>query len=167
VRRIFLHPTAATRDVEVLPALRLDPADNVIGTGEQFVFDEAKEDIVSTGERLDASWYIGFSHARVDVEGRSRSIAAMWNNWFPPLVHQDRWRQGFAPEQIEILEALLAKARKEWDNPFERRRFLKLLVEEHDGYLLPPSLVDEAAIFIEQIRKAQAEADTEGAPFPI
>jgi len=154
-RRMFVPQELLPKDIEVLPALRLDPADGTIGNGELHEFDKQASEMVATGKTISAEWFLEHSMSRARIEGLSRSIAATWDEWFSPLVHQGRWIMGLSPAQMQIIEALLREAYSHWDNPFKRRRFIKAMVEEHEGYLLPPNIIRQASEFAEYARQAE------------
>jgi hypothetical protein len=158
--RMFIAKEAPPEDIEVLAALRLDPAHGTIAAGEVHEPDPQEGKLVPVGEKIDASWLLKHSLTRVRVEGLARSIAATWDRWFSPLVNQQRWVVGISPMQLRIIEELVRKTFVYWDNPFLRRRFLKVLLEEHEGYLLPPEIVRDADVLAEMIRNAEENKST-------
>jgi hypothetical protein len=153
--RMFIDKKAQPEDVEVLAALRLDPAHGTIAEGEVHAPDPQEGNLVPTGEKIDASWLLKHSLTRVRIEGLARSIAATWEPWFSPLVHQQRWVVGISPLQLRIIEELVRMTFVHWENPFLRKRFLKVLLEEHEGYLLPSEIVSDAEALVEMIQKAE------------
>jgi hypothetical protein len=63
-----------------------------------------------------------------------------------------------APLQIRIIEQLVRKISAASDNPFKRRRLLRLLVEDHEGYALPPWILEEEDGLLEIIAEEEKGA---------
>ena len=110
------------------------------------------------GDEITTSLLLGHSEARVRAEGLARSTAASWDDWCTPRLHQSAWQVGMAPVQVRLIEQLVHKSLTVSDNPLERRRFLNLLVEDHKGYALPPSILDDAEVFIKMINEQKNKA---------
>jgi hypothetical protein len=149
-RRMFMAAGVQRADVEVLAALRLDPADGFVPPGR--VCDEAASEGVGTaGDEVTATHLLVHSEARTRAEGLARSTAATWDEWCTDRLHQSAWQVGMAPLQIRIIERLVRMAFAVSDNPFKRRKLLNILVEDHKGYALPPSILQDADALIKMI----------------
>jgi hypothetical protein len=150
--RIFTVAGTARRDVEVLAALRLDPSQGLVRPGR--LSDEAAADGLGTaGEEITAEQLLVHSETRVRAEGFARSTAATWHEWCTPRLHQAAWQVGMAPLQVRIIEQLVRKVFAVSDNPLKRRKLLKILVEDHAGYALPLSILEDADEIINMILK--------------
>jgi hypothetical protein len=53
----------------------------------------------------------------------------------------------------DVMDVLVRKACAFSGNPLRRRKLLHILVEEHEGYALPPSILDDADAVIELIQQ--------------
>ena len=155
--RLFMVPDTATEDIEVLTSLRLDPAQGLVGPG-QLSPEAADAGLGKAGDEITTSLLLGHSEARVRAEGLARRTAASWDDWCTPRLHQSAWQVGMAPVQVRLIEQLVHKSLTVSDNPLERRRFLNLLVEDHKGYALPPSILDDAEVFIKMINEQKNKA---------
>ena len=93
------------------------------------------------------------SERRVRLEALARSTAATWDEWFVPRLDRSAWAVGMAPLQLELIEQIVRAAFDAFENPFKRRRLLKVLVTDHDGDALPPWIVEQAAELIRMLHE--------------
>jgi len=150
--RMLIKTGMLCKDIEVLAALRLDPRDNLVLPGR--ICDEAAAEARgSVGEEITAVQLLGHSESRVRTEGLARSTAATWDECCTARLHRTAWQVGMAPLQIRIMDQLVSKAIGVNENPFKRRKLLNIIVEDHKGYALPPSILQEADKLIEMILK--------------
>ncbi len=155
--RMFMAAGTSCKDIEVLAALRLDPAQGVVRPGQ--VCDEAAtEGIGRAGEQITLGQLLSHSESRVRAEGLARSTAGAWDE-FSPLKRLG-WHVGMAPLQIRIIDQLVRKVFGVSQNPFRRRELLKILLKDAEGLFLSPDTVQEAEESIERVvRKKEASQD--------
>jgi hypothetical protein len=158
-RRMFVSPSATLADVEVLAALRLDPADGVVRQPGVVSAEAAAAGFGTAGDPILPEHLLAYSEARVRAEALARSTTASWDTWCTPRLHQSAWETGFAPLQLHVIEQLVRRAAKVSDNPFERRKLIYILVEDEKGYGLPPSILDIADELIARIRQRRSAND--------
>jgi hypothetical protein len=149
-RRMFTSSDVGQAEIEVLASLRLDPADGIVSSG-RVVDKAAAEGFGNVGDEITPATLLTHSEGRVRAEALARSTAATWDEWCSPRVNQSYWRNGMAPLQLHVIEQLVRKALKISDNPFKRRRLLDVLVRDHEGYALPPWILEQADALIESI----------------
>ncbi len=148
--RMFIAAGTSCKDIEVLAALRLDPAQGLVQPG-QMCDEAAAEGLGRAGEQITALQLLGHSELRARTEGLARTSAGTWDKWCTDRLHRRMWQIGMAPLQIRIIETLVLKAIGVSENPFMRRKLLSILVEDHKGYALPPRILQEADAIIEMI----------------
>ena len=154
VNRMFLSPHIQPEDVEVLSALRLDPSQGIVPPGE-VIGEAAEAGYGNEGDKITAADLIKYSRLRVETEALARSETASWDTWCEPRLHQSAWQVGFAPLQLDIFRQLIDKVCTVIEHPMERRKLLYILVEDHEGYALPPGILDDADEIIRRILDEQ------------
>ena len=159
--QMLLPPGASREDVEVLAALRLDPSEGFVQPGR--VSDEAAgAGVGAPGSEISASQLLGYSEQRVRAEGLARSTTASWDTWCTPRLHQSAWQVGMGALQVDVIERLVGKAAAVSENPFKRRKFLYLLVKNHEGYALPPTILEDADELIRLIHEHEEAEPARG-----
>ena len=93
---------------------------------------------------------------RARVEGLVRGSTGSWDGWCSLRIHHSAWSVGMAPVQLDVIEKIVNAANEAFDNPFQRKRLIDLVVEEHEGYALPPGLEEEVRMLAASIAEAQA-----------
>ena len=151
-RQLLLNTAVTAENVGLYAALRLDPAGGPPAPGEVSEV-VAAAGVGVAGAVITERDMLSSSPQRVRVEGLARSIAATWDQWFAPRVAASAWNVGIAPLQLDIIEQLVVLSRAAADNPFQRRRFIQALVHEHEGFALPPWLVEIASDLAANIRQ--------------
>ncbi len=146
--RMFIAADTSCKDIEVLAALRLDPAHGLVQSG-QLCDEAAAAGLGRAGEQITALQLLGHSELRVRTEGLARSTAATWEEFSP--LKRLAWHVGMAPLQIRIINQLVRMAFGVSQNPFRRRKLLKCLLKDSEGFLLSSDTVQEAERFIERL----------------
>lgn len=144
--RMFIKAGTSCKDIEILAALRLDPAQGLVPP-RQVCYEAAAEGLGCVGEEITALQLLGHSESRVRTEGLARSTAGAWDEFSP--LNWLGWHIGTAPLQIRIIDQLVRKVLGVSQNPFLRRKHLRILLKDSEGFLLSSDTVQEAEEFIE------------------
>jgi hypothetical protein len=149
-RKLLISPHTEIATLELQAALRLEPgqASPAPGRVSQACADA---ELGVAGAEIPAIEMMSFSQRRVYVEALARCVAATWEEWFEPRLDASAWTVGMAPSQLAVIEGLIHAVHAGFENPFQRRQLLRVLLSEHDGYALPPWLVDDAAELIARL----------------
>lgn len=153
--RYQLLPASTTADqVSVLAALRLEPPEGFVQTG-----DTVRPPLSATTDgppiNVTTQWLLSHARQRARVEGLARSVSASWDTWCAPRLQPDAWAVAVAPHQLELMEALVRASMPVSDNPMRRRKLIYVVVEDEAGYALPPHLVDDMSELVRRILKDQ------------
>jgi hypothetical protein len=151
-RQLLMGGDIGAENIELLAALRLDPREGPPPLG-QVSETAAEAGLGPAGAEITAAEMLQHSERRVRLEALARSTAATWDEWFAPRLDRSAWAVGMAPLQLELIEQIVRAAFDAFENPFKRRRLLKVLVTDHDGDALPPWIVEQAAELIRMLHE--------------
>lgn len=148
-RQMMMRTGTAPDQVELIPALRTMPAEGCVGLGE--VLADAADDDWPAGSPIDPARLLPLAGDRARVEALARSITSSWDTWARPRLTPSSWQVGMARLQLAVFEQLVHEVAPVSDNPLVRRKLLYTLIEDEEGYALPPTVLDDARALVEHI----------------
>jgi hypothetical protein len=153
-RQLMVDPNVPATQIELIPALRMIPAEGYVGVG-KVTAEAAAAGLWDAGTALTPDVLLDWADKRARAEALARSATASWDTWARPRLGPAAWACGMAGLQLTVFERLISEVARVSDNPLVRRRLLYVLVKDHEGYALHPSIVDDARQLVTMVLESE------------